>query len=213
MFLTFPWLCPTLLRGESQIVFFILIGLVWLIANVLRKASQASKGPTTKRPQSTIRPERETEATPRRGTLSEFLRRIQEMSEQEGQPRASQDVEVEEPVGGTFVPTPSLPRKPTIPKRTAPRREAVRKPNPRLVPTLEKRLEPKAAPLASSLSVSAAPLEIEPYWTTNAAEQPPITRFLGSAVSASEMKKGIVLAEILGRPKALRGRRTRLRPR
>ena len=39
------------------------------------------------------------------------------------------------------------------------------------------------------------------------ARQPLITAVLGTEMSAPEVKKGIILAEILGRPKGLRGRR------
>ncbi len=205
-------------RG-GEVVFFIVIGLIWLIGSLLKKASEASKrtGGTPPRPQMQGgMGERQ-----RRPSLTDFLRRLQEMSQEQAEPRPPQPPQVEKPQAATPVRTPPPPRRPTVPERRVTHAEALRKPKvqrvqkpmrtpePRPVPQFElHEVElPEVPPTPSPVFPTAPEAPKAGAYVIRTAKHPPLAAFLGAEMSASEVRKGIVLAEILGRPKALRGRR------
>jgi len=207
------------LKLDFEVVILILVGVIWL-ANLLKKASQASKGP----PEAGSRPPHEDKpgAAPRRSSLSEFFRTLREMSEEQAKPPPPQEPKVQEPRAEILTRTPPPPRKPPVPKRAMPRPVPVRQPTLREVkkpgrpPELE--LAPDigvsldelaiAEPVLSAtvLPVRAQAPQIDAY-AIKVAKQPRITQFLGAAISPSEVRKGIIMAEILGPAKALRRRR------
>jgi hypothetical protein len=203
----------------GEVIFFIVIGLIWLIGSLLKKASEASKrtGGVPPRPQM----QGGTGGGQRRPSLTDFLRRLQEMSQEQAEPRPPQPPQVERPQAATPVRTPPSLRRPAVPERKVAHAEALRRPKvqrvqkpmrppePRPVPQFElHEVELPEVPLTPSPVFPTAPEapKVDAY-AMKAAKQPHVTEILGADMSASEVRKGIVLAEILGRPKALRGRR------
>lgn len=188
--------CPYIGAGDYGVVVFILIGLVWLIANILKKkSSQQSKGPTAGHPRPRTGLEGESDTGPRAPSLSQFLRRLTNIAEEEAEPRPPRHVGAEGPRAETGVPMPSPPRRPTVPEK--------RVPGPAPVPELVPELGLPAVELAERRPAPPQAPETDAYITGRTAP-PRISQFLGADFSASEVRKGIVLAEILGRPRALR---------
>jgi len=215
--------CPYIGAGDggSGTIIFIVIGLVWLIANLLKKASQASKSPPSGRPRPQTGVEGKTDAAPRASSLSEFLRTLKEMSQGQAAPHPPQQPGGGEPRAGTSVPQPPPPRRPTSLEKRMPRPALVREPSlkpvqrremppePELVPGFgrlaEEVMEVKTARLTAAAPLASQAPESKAYAIRRTAP-PRITQLLGAELSTSEVRKGIVMAEILGRPKALRRR-------
>jgi len=214
--------CPYIivLKGNFEVI-LILAAVVWFIANLLKKASQASKGPPAERPRPRMPLDSETERPPRAPSLSQFFRTLKEMSEEQAKPRPPQQPKAEQPRSDISMPTPPPPE-PSIWKEPMPRPVPVRRPTLRQVRQKEKPREPQlapglGAPLAELPEVEAATLKPLPSVSLEAPETyayaikgpeaAAITRFLGREMSASEVRKGIILAVVLGAPKAVRGRR------
>ena len=213
----FAFCVPYIANGSGEIVFF-LIALFWIIAGLLKKASEAAK---RQGPQATRRPERPGGGTaPKSPSLSDFLKRIQEMSRETETPKPPRGVEPESPLSVTEMQTPQ--RRPPIPRKPAARPMAV--PSPRLrrpkkqeeirplAETIELRLdipkeaEPRASVPPLEVSPPAELAEVDAYAMTTPGERR-IAQILGGPVSASAFRKGIVLSEILGPPRAMRPRR------
>jgi len=217
------FLLPYMAKGEGQVVFFLIV-LIWIIAGLLKKASEASKRSGSQPPRGPARPGGGASPKPKRPSLSDFLRRIQEMSGEAEEPRAPREVEPERPTAATVVRTPPLPRRPTVQERPGARPSAVRMPSlkrperrekPREAEKLaEFELELEKAPeFKVSAPEFAVPTLAEPprhdAYAIRGPEEHRITQILGGAVSPSAFKKGIILSEILGPPRALRPRRGR----
>jgi hypothetical protein len=200
---------------------FIVFALFWIIASLLKKASEASKRTTTGTARLRKPPESRPGMGPRLPTVSDFLRRIQEMSEQAEEQGPSEVTDAEKAVPRTLVPPPT-PQRPTFPQRRVPHRTSLRQPGVRRAETRQELYKPGHAaafdistkPIVApgvqpqGFTVAApSPQPVPDAYTLKAAVQPQITRILGQDISASGMRKGVILAEVLGRPVALRRRR------
>jgi hypothetical protein len=193
MAFTFPG--PYIAEGTGQLVFFLII-LFWIIAGLLKKASEASKRSGPQPPGGPTRPGGGAAPRPKVRSLSDFLKRIQEMSEEGEKPSAPRQIETEQPTLATVVRTPPPPRSPTVPKKPIARPA---------VELAESEMELEKAP-ALIAPVPAEPPRLDAY-AIKGPEDHRITQILGGAVSASAFRKGIILSEILGPPRALRPRR------
>lgn len=211
---------PIIGAADYEVVVFILVGLVWLIANLLKKAAQASGRSVPQPPQPRIRRPTGTEREPGAATLADFFKRLREMSGQQTGTEGPREFEAEQPVPRVLVPIPP-PRRPHPPKaKLAPPRPPSRPPV-RQTRAAQRFPQPKPAPkrvLAEVEVTKAQPAvatpspapETDAYVTE---PRPPhrISTFPPALLSAPEAKRGIILSEILGPPKALRRRRTRRR--
>lgn len=221
--MTSPFCVPYIANGSGQIVFFLII-LIWIIGALLKKASEASKRSF---PPGPVKPQHPSEGpTPaaRRPTLSDFLKRIQQMAEQGEQPPPPPPPEPEAPM------QPPVLRVPSTPSRPPDRRSPVAGPSvlrtPRVKP--ERRdlrvsppaqqmeplqtLKPIGVPLESlpTQELAFSPLldtqQLDAHGMTKL-QQRHISQTLGITLSTDQMKKGIILSEILGPPKAVLRRR------
>lgn len=219
--MTSPLLFHNLAKASGEIVFFLIL-LIWIIGGLMKKAAEASKRSF---PQGSAGPQhpaqRPTPAAPR-PTLSDFLKRIQQMTEGEEQPPPSP------PEPETPTPRPLL-QMPSPPRRPPDRRSPVAGPSvlrtPRMKPERkELRVSPRAQmePLQTLkpadvplMSVPTQELALSPLLDTQQLnahgmtklQQRHISQTLGITLSTDQMKKGIILSEILGPPKAVLRRR------
>lgn len=219
------YICPYI--GDSdpgQLVFFILFALFWIIAGLVKKGSRAARRPPSMGTGPRPRPRPEAGTPLGIPSLSEFLKRIRGGSEEGEEPATPLETEFEQGTPRTFVPPPPPPRQPTLPRKVVPRPMSVREPRlrraePREGPSKEGRFAefevslektPEFGTLVSEL-VAPTPAEVPSpdAYPTPVRGRDRLADVLGAAVSAPELRKGIILAEILGRPKALR-RRTAL---
>jgi hypothetical protein len=213
---------PYIAKGSGEIVFFLII-LIWIIGGLMKKAADASKRSS---PQGSAKPQRPgrgpAPAAPR-PSLSDFLRRIRQMTGQGEEPPAPPHAKPEAPTSGPVLRMPSPPPRPPERKTQAAGPSVLPTPSlkremkglrvaPRAEMELPQRLEPiegPVAPLLTQESPTASPPEPqEPgAYGIRKAHERPATPILGVEISTGEMKKGIILSEILGPPKAIRHRR------
>ncbi len=227
----------------AQIVILLIFVLISVVAGLAKKASQASKRGAFGGRQPGPRPTVQTPPESRVPSLSDFLRRIKEMSqggEGTGLPRQGGP---EPPKPPAAVPVPPGPRRPAAAPKPMARPVTVRQPTSRqsqwaegaraekppsglereIVRTLERApgerreaetlaglevaLEKPPALGIPSPDVAGPVLAGKPTPEVHAvAPQAPVwsAHMLGEHVSAPDLRKGIVLSEILGRPRALR---------
>jgi hypothetical protein len=212
---------PYMIAAGGTGYIFIVFALFWIIASLLKKASEASRRTTTGGARPRKPPESRPGMEPRLPRVSDFLRRIQEMSEQAEKRGPSEETDAEKAVPRTLVPPPP-PQRPTFPQRRVAHRASLRQPG---VRRAERRQELYKPERATAFDISTKPiveLGVQPpgrtvaapspqpaadAYAVRAAVQPQMTRILGQDISASGMRKGVILAEVLGRPVALRRRR------
>ncbi len=213
---------PYIANGSGEIVFFLIV-LIWIIGGLLKKAAEASKRSS---PQGSAKPQRPgrgpAPAAPR-PSLSDFLKRIRQMTEQGEEPAPHPQAKPELPIPGPVLRMPSSPPRPPESGRPAAGRSVLPTPSLR-PPKKDVRVAPRAEteaaqelewieahvqiPPTQELTTprTSAPRELYAYEIRKAQERP-VTPMLKIAISTGEMKKGIILAEILGPPKAIRRRR------
>jgi len=208
----------------TGLIFFLIV-LIGIIASLLKKASQTSRRSTLEGPPRPRVPGVEPGPERRLPTISEFLKRIREISEQAERPPGAPETGIEEPPPRPFLRTPAPPRRPAAPYGRAARRTTLPQPSLKAVkgPQVSLQPEPVAGvevPIGEPLEVRLEPLVAAPpppaaadAYIITASAMPPIPKMLGGRVSTSEIRKGIILAEILGRPVALRRRRAAVRRR
>jgi hypothetical protein len=211
---------PYIADGTGQVVFFLIV-LFWIIGGLLKKASEASKRSTPPAPLRPPRPEAGSAPQPGAPTLSDFLKRIREMSQQAKKPGPPPRIEPERPSPAPVMRRPLPPLRPTIPRKPPVRPAVVPAPSLKRPEKRQKLVEPtplgalhvateKAPEFQVSLSgLAGLPPEApgRDAYQLAGPEEDQITQILGDAVSSSVLKKGIILSEILGPPRAMRPRR------
>ncbi len=213
-----------------EFIIFLVFVLISIIASLVKKASETAKRSTLAGPGARPQPGGPARPSPRAPTFSEFIRRIQGAAEPE-RPVAPLEREVRQTRPRTVLPTPPLPRRPTAQQKPAIRPVSIRQPRLRPVEAQAQRPAPEA--LAGAKLYVEEPLEVKVSLselvsqpTTEPPRAEPRAAALarpGMAVlesgvhaegglSTSELRRGIILAEILGPPRALRPRRMGRRP-
>ena len=227
----FFWMAASSDEDVAQIVLFLIFVLIVVVARLVKKAAKASKPPSVGGA-----------SQPRVPSLSDFLRRVKEISEETEKTSSPYRAEPERPQprpGGAPVPPP--PRRATVgtrqPTRSVsmpqpslrrkregdrPREEPLvslqRQPGETMEQAAESRLEVTlgTAPgvrVSTPQPLSPGPAEGPTHEPYAVAGHVPgrLGDILREAISGSELRKGIILSEILGRPRALRARRPAVR--